>query len=64
MQEWNEENLLKMLPGHSGGRLPGRSTKEKGREEGGVDEDGEQRRTRGPNRPRSGCRYQGEGKRA
>ena len=33
-----------MLPGCSGGRLPGRSIKEKGREEGKVDEDGEERR--------------------
>ena len=31
-QEWNEQTLLKALPGHSGGRLPGISTKEKGRE--------------------------------
>ena len=36
-----------MLPGYSGGKLPGRSTKEKGREEGVVDEDGEGRRIRG-----------------
>ena len=37
-QEWNEQKLPKALPGFSGGRLPGRSTKEKGREEGEVDE--------------------------
>ena len=36
-----------MLSGYGGGRLPGRSTKEKGREEGHVDEDGEERRIRG-----------------
>ena len=36
-----------MLPGCSGGRLPGRSTKEEGREEGDVDEDGEEERIRG-----------------
>ena len=34
MQEWNEQTLPKVLPGYNGGRLPGRSTKEKGREEG------------------------------
>ena len=33
-QEWNERKLPKALPGHSGGRLPGRSTEEKSREEG------------------------------
>ena len=31
-QEWSEQKLPKALPGHSGGRLPGRSTEEKGRE--------------------------------
>ena len=36
MQEWNEQRLPKVLAGYSGGRLPGRSTKEKGREEGGL----------------------------
>ena len=43
IQEWNEQKLLKVLPGYSGGR----STKQKGREEGEVDENGEERRTRG-----------------
>ena len=33
VQEWNEQKMPKVLPGHSGGRLPGRSTKEGGREE-------------------------------
>ena len=33
-QEWNEEKLPRALPGYSGGRLPGRSTEDKGREEG------------------------------
>ena len=28
-QEWNEQKLPKAPPGHSGGRLPGRSTEEK-----------------------------------
>ena len=46
MREWNEQKLPKVLPGYSGGRLPGRSTEEKGREEGEVDEDGEERRIR------------------
>ena len=34
IQEWNEQKLPKVLPGYSGGRLPERSTKVKGREEG------------------------------
>ena len=47
IKEWSEEKLPEVLPGYSGERLPGRSTKEKGREEGEVDEDGEERRIRG-----------------
>ena len=47
IQEWNEQKLPKVLPGYSGGKLPGRSTKEKGREEGEVNEDGEDRRIMG-----------------
>ena len=39
MQEWNEQKLPNVLPGYSGGRLPGRSTKVKGRKDGKVDED-------------------------
>ena len=35
--------MPKVLAGFSGGRLPGRSTKEKGREEGGEDEGSEER---------------------
>ena len=62
IQEWNEQKLPKVLLGYSGGRLPETSTKEKGRERGEVAEDGEERRIRGQNRPRSGCRHQGEGK--
>ena len=42
MQEWNEQKLPKVLLGYSGGRLPGRSIKEKGREEGDLDEDSEE----------------------
>ena len=37
--------MPKVLPDYSGGRLPGRSTKEKGRE-GAVDEDDEERNVR------------------
>ena len=33
-----EQRMPKVLPGYSGGRLPGRSTEEKGREEGEEDE--------------------------
>ena len=28
IKEWNDQKLPKVLPGNSGGRLPGRSTKE------------------------------------
>ena len=42
-QEWNGQKLPNVLLGFSGGRLPGRSTNDKGREEGEVDEDGEGR---------------------
>ena len=44
MQEWNEQKLPKVLLGCSGARLPGRNMKEKGREEGEVDKDGEERK--------------------
>ena len=33
IQEWNEQKLPKVPPGYSGGRLPGRSEEERGREE-------------------------------
>ena len=46
IQEWNEQKLPEVLPGYSGGRLPGRNTKERCREEGEVDEGGEERRIR------------------
>ena len=36
MQEWNEQKLPKVPPGFRGGRFPGRSTKEKSRDEGEV----------------------------
>ena len=42
-QEWNEQKLPKALPGYSGGRLPGRSMEEKGREEGEECKESEQR---------------------
>ena len=45
-QEWSGQKLPKALPGFSGGRLPGRSTKEKGKEEGEGDEGSEERRVR------------------
>ena len=52
MQGWNEQKLPKVLPGYSGGRLPGRSIKEKDREEwrGGCGQEGEGKRA---------CWYQG-----
>ena len=43
-QEWNEQQLPQALPGYSGGRLPGRSTEEKGRKEGAEGEGSEKRR--------------------
>ena len=46
IEEWIEQKLQKVLPGYSGGKLPGRSTTEKGRAEGAVDEDGGDRRIR------------------
>ena len=46
IQEWNEQKLPKVLLGDSGGKLPERSTKEKGREDGEVDEDSGERRNR------------------
>ena len=46
IQEWNEQKLPKVLPGYSGGRLPGRSIKEKDREEGELDEDSEKTKIR------------------
>ena len=44
MQEWNEQKLPKALLGYSGGRLPRRSRKQKGKEEGELDEGKEERR--------------------
>ena len=41
--EWNEKKLPKASPGHSAGRLPGRSTEEKGREKEEECEEREQR---------------------
>ena len=38
--------MPEVLPGYSGGRLPGRSIEEKGREEGEVDEGSEERKIR------------------
>ena len=47
IKEGSEQKLPKVFPGFSGGRLPGRGTKQKGKEQGEVDEDGEERRIRG-----------------
>ena len=44
MQEWIEQQLPKVLPDYSGGRLPGRGRKEKRREEGELDEGKEEMR--------------------
>ena len=46
VKEWNEQKMPKVLSGYSGGRLPGRGTKERGREEGAVDEFCEEREMR------------------
>ena len=46
MREWNELEKPKALPGYSGGRLPGRNTKEKGREEGEPDDGRKERKIR------------------
>ena len=43
MQEWNEQKMPNVLPVYSGGRLPGRRTKEKGSAEVEVDEDSEEK---------------------
>ena len=45
-QEWNEQKLPKALLGYSRGRLLGRSTNEKGRDEREKDEGREERRIR------------------
>ena len=46
IQEWHEQKLPKVLLGCCGGRLPGRNTKEKGREEEESDEGREERKNR------------------
>ena len=46
IQEWNEQKMPRVLPSHSGGRLLGRTTKVKAREEGEEDEDSGERRIR------------------
>ena len=55
IQEWNEQELPKVLPCYSGRRLPGRSTKEAGEEEKlkKKDKNGG-RRNRNDIRPKSG----------
>ena len=44
IQEWNEQKLPKVLPGYRGGRLPGRSAKESGREEEEEDENSKEKK--------------------
>ena len=46
VQEWDEQKLPKVLPGYGGGRLPGRSTKERGRGEEEAEEERRQRHVR------------------
>ena len=46
IQEWNEQKLPKVLPGYSGGRLPGRSAKAGGREEEEEDENSKEKKIR------------------
>ena len=46
IQEWIEQERPKVLPGYSGGRLPGRSAKERGREEEEEEEDSRERQVR------------------
>ena len=55
-----EQKMPKVLPGYSGGRLPGRSTKEKGRE-GAADEDGGGGNEES-NRSKNGCMHHGQGR--
>ena len=62
MKELNEQKLPKVLLGYSGGRLPGRSTKEKGRERRIGRRGQRQKKDQGSKCPRSGCRHQREGK--
>ena len=45
-EEWNERMLPKVLPGYSGGRLPGRSTKEGGSGEEKAEEECREREVR------------------
>ena len=40
IRERSGQKMPKVLPGKSGGRLPGRNTKEKGKGEGEANEDG------------------------
>ena len=63
MKEWTKQKLREVLPGYSGGKLPGRSTKEKGREEGGR-RGRRRKKDQGSSRSRRGCRHQKEGRRA
>ena len=46
IQEWNEQKLPKVLLGHSGGKLKGRSAKERGGEEEEEEKDSRERQVR------------------
>ena len=46
IQEWTERKLPKVLLGYNGGRLPGRSAEERGREEEEEEKDSEERLVR------------------
>ena len=54
IQEWNEQNLPKVLPGYSGRRLPGRSTAEACEEEEKEKEENGERRIRNEIAQKSG----------
>ena len=46
IQEWNQQKMPQTLPGHGGGRLPGRSTLERDREKEKAEGDSRERRIR------------------
>ena len=62
IQEWTEQKLPKALLGYSGGRLPGRSTKD--REEGELHEDSEESKIRNEIAQEVVAGIKGEGKHA
>ena len=64
IKEWNEQKLPKVLPGYSGVKLPGRSTKEKRQRRRRGRRGRRRKKDQGSNGSRSGCRHQREGRRA